>query len=151
MTCLSRIFFVGIIVASLGCGKESLPQKPQLTVDRDSLGFGLEFGRPTYIGTMTTEAIQIRNAGLEDLKIESATYTGDQAFVIEGPLKTTLKGKENTFIRVIFSPTAEKLYGDSSILIKSNAELNATTKSTPEKTITISGRGIKPGSADGGP
>jgi len=148
MTCLARIFSLGIIVASLGCGKESLPQKPQLIVDRESLGFGQEFGSGVYIGTMKTDSIQIQNGGLEDLKIESAAYTGDQAFVPEGPLKLTLKGKETTFIFVLFTPTAEKVY-NGSILIVSNAETNATTKSSPMKTIGISGRGFKPG--DGGP
>ena len=58
MTCLARIFSLGIIVASLGCGKESLPQKPQLVVDRESLGFGQEFGSGVYIGTMKTDSIQ---------------------------------------------------------------------------------------------
>ncbi|MBS1149917.1 MAG: putative lipoprotein [Myxococcaceae bacterium] len=125
-----------------------MPQKPQLIVDRESLGFGQEFGSGVYIGTMKTDSIQIQNGGLEDLKIESAAYTGDQAFVPEGPLKLTLKGKETTFIRVLFTPTAEKVY-NGSILIVSNAETNATTKSSPMKTIGISGRGFKPG--DGGP
>ena len=87
MTCLARIFSLGIIVASLGCGKESLPSKPQLIVDRESLGFGQEFGSGVYIGTMKTDSIQIQNGGLEDLKIDSAAYTGSQAFVAEGPLK----------------------------------------------------------------
>ena len=125
-----------------------MPQKPQLIVDRESLGFGQEFGSGVYIGTMKTDSIQIQNGGLSDLKIESAAYTGDQAFVAEGPLKLTLKGKETTFIRIIFTPTAEKVY-TGSILIVSNAELNATTKSDPNKEIGISGRGFKPG--DGGP
>lgn len=124
-----------------------MPQKPQLIVDRESLGFGQEFGSGVYIGTMKVDSIQIENGGLEDLKIDSANYTGDQAFVAEGPLKLVLKGKERTFIRVIFTPTAEKVY-TGSILIVSNAETNATNKSAPMKTIGISGRGFKP--EDGG-
>lgn len=147
MTRLAAIAWFGIIVASSGCGKESLPQKPQLIVDRESLGFGLEFGSGVYIGTMKTDSIQITNGGLQDLTISSATYSGDQVFAVEGPLKTTLKGKETTFIRVIFTPTEEKMYMGS-ILISSNAETNATTKSSPMKTIGLSGRGFKPG--DGG-
>ena len=145
---LAPILFLSIIVASSGCGKESLPTKPQLIVDRDSLGFGQEFGSGVFIGTMKTDSIQIQNGGLEDQKIESAAYTGDQAFVAEGPLKTTLKGKETTFIRILFTPTAEKVY-NGSLLIVSNADTNATTKSTPMKTIGISGRGFK--AEDAGP
>ena len=112
--------------------------------DRDSLGFGQEFGSGAFIGTKPTDSIQITNGGLENLEISSATYSGDQAFTAEGPLKMTLKGKETTFIRVIFTPTAEKLY-TGSLLIVSNAESN--TKSSPMKTIGISGRGFAP---DGG-
>ncbi len=157
MTFRARILSLGIIVASVGCGKESVTfTKPQLKVDRDSLGFGQEFGSGAYIGTQKTDSIQLENIGTEELKIESALYTGDSAFVIEGPLKTSLKAKETTFIRVIFTPTAEKLYDKSSITIKSNAEDNATSKSTPNKVIAISGRGITPpppedgGTKDGG-
>lgn len=125
-----------------------MPTKPQLIVDRESLGFGQEFGSGVYIGTTKTDSIQLMNGGLEDLKIESAVYSADPSFVAEGPLKLTLKGKETTFIRVTFTPTAEKVY-TGSILIVSNADTNATNKSAPMKTIGISGRGIKPG--DGGP
>jgi hypothetical protein len=148
MTCLARILSLGIIVASLGCGKESLPTKPQLIVDRESLGFGQEFGSGVYIGTVKTDTIQLTNGGLEDLVFESALYTGDQAFVPEGPVKTTLKGKQTTFIRIFFTPTAEKVY-TGSLMIVSNAEDNPATKSSPMKKIDISGRGFKPGT-DGG-
>ena len=79
---------------------------------------------------------------MQDLTISAATLSGDPEFAMEGPLKTTLKGKETTFIRVVFTPKAEKVYMGS-IVITSNAEENATTKSTPSKTIGLSGRGFK--------
>lgn len=144
---LAGITWIAIIVASLGCGKESLPSKPQLLVDRDSLGFGQEFGSGAYIGTAPADSIQITNGGLGDLTISSAVLSGDPEFTMEGPLKTTLKGKETTFIRVIFTPLLEKVY-TGSILISSNAEDNPMTKSTPMKTIGLSGRGFK--KEDGG-
>lgn len=147
MTRLAGITWFAIIVASFGCGKESLPPKPQLLVDRDSLGFGQEFGSGTYIGTAPADSIQITNGGLADLTIESAVLSGDPEFTMEGPLKTTLKGKETTFIRVVFTPKLEKVYSGS-ILITSNAEENTMTKSTPKKTIGLSGRGFK--KEDGG-
>ena len=103
---------VVIVIVALGCGRDSLPQKPQLIVDRESLGFGQEFGSATFIGTQPQDSIQISNGGLEDLTL-SATYSGDPAFSIDGPLKTTLKGKEHTFIRVIFAPVQEKIYTGS--------------------------------------
>lgn len=130
------------MVASTGCGKESLPQKPQLVVDRESLGFGQEFGSGAFIGTMKSDSIQITNGGLETLTIQSAAYTGDPAFVVEGPIKLTLTGKTTTFMKVTFTPTAEKVY-TGNILIVSNAENNAMTHSSPMKSIGISGRGFK--------
>ena len=52
-----------------------------------------------------------------------------------------VKGKEFTFIRIVFAPAAAKVYS-ATITIQSNAE-NASTKA-----ITLSGRGLaKP---DGG-
>ena len=136
-----------IIVASFACGKPSLPQKPQLLADRDSLGFGLEYNSATFIGTRPQDSIQISNGGLDDLIITSTTLSGDPVFTIEGPLKTTIKGKETTFIRVVFAPTAEKEY-KGEILIVSNAE------NAPMKKIGLSGRGLHcqglPSVTDGG-
>ena len=136
----------GIIVASFGCGKMSLPQKPQLIVDRASLGFGQEFGSCTRIGTAPQDSIKLENGGLEDLVISSAKYTGDSVFTIMGPPKTTLKGKEVTFIQVIFMPTAEKV-SNGSIEVLSNAE--ASDAGGPKKILAISGRGCIV-STDGG-
>ncbi len=124
-------------------------------MDRESLGFGQEFGSGVFIGTMKTDSIEIQNGGLDDLKIETATYSverdpdggiGEDAFTIEGPPKTTLKGKERTFIRIVFTPKGEKIYRGS-VLIVSNAEDNPATKSAAMKKIVISGRGFKQGDA----
>lgn len=131
-----------IFLALAACGKESLPQKPQLILDRDSLGFGLEFGRGTYIGTSPQESLLVENGGLEDLVFSSVTLTGDPAFKHEGPSKDRLKGRERGYIRVIFTPTQLKDYA-ATLTLSSNAE------NTPTKTIAITGRGVKQ-SADGG-
>ena len=151
MNRLASILGSTIIVASFGCGKVSLPQKPQLIVDRASLGFGQEFGSCTRIGTAPQDSIKIENGGLEDLIISSVTYSGDSAFMINGPAeggmpKTTLKGKENAFIQVIFTPTAQKIY-NGSIELDSNAQ--ATDGGGPKKILTVSGRGCV--DSDGGP
>jgi hypothetical protein len=125
------------ILALVACEKESLPQEPQLWVNREDIGFGLN-----YIGTKPQESLTIENHGLDDLTIESATLSGDGAFTLEGPLKTVLKGKERTFLRVIFTPTAAKDYS-STLTIKSNAQ------NTPEQTVPVTGKGVAQ-SADAG-
>jgi hypothetical protein len=135
-----------IFLALLACGKESLPQKPQLVTDRDSIGFGQEFNRGTFIGTSPQESLLLENRGLTELQITSVSIAGDTAFSIEGPDKLVVKGKDHAFLRIIFTPTAVKNYSGS-ISIVSNAE------NFPQKVITVTGRGIQPstdGGADGG-
>lgn len=112
-------------------------------MDRDSIGFAQEFGSGTYIGTAPQESLLIENGGLETLTLHSATLQGDDAFTLEGPLKTELKGKERTFLRIIFSPTEEKQY-QATITLSSNAE------NAPTKLIPVSGRGIRPDPDAGG-
>lgn len=129
---LLSLIFVGLVA----CGKEELPQKPQLILDRETVTFGQEFGNATYIGTRPQESIVIENGGLEPLTLNTS-YSGDPAFTIEGPLKSELKGKETTFIRVLFAPTEDTGYGGS-LTLTSNAE-NAS-----QKVIAISGRGVTP-------
>lgn len=141
---LQRSLFLGFIFFLLtGCGKEgALPQKPQLVLDRDSIGFGQEFGSGTFLGTQPQESLLIENGGLENLTLANVTLTGDGEFKLEGPTLNELKGKEHTFLRVLFAPTQVKTYS-AVITINSNAE------NAPTKLVSVSGRGVKP-SADGG-
>lgn len=111
-------------------------------VDRDSIGFGQEFGSGTFIGTKPQESLILWNGGLEKLFISSVQLTGDREFTMEGPQKLELAGKERTFIRFIFAPTQVKTYS-ATLTIVSNAE------NAPQKVIGISGRGVSP-STDGG-
>ncbi|MBI3186021.1 MAG: hypothetical protein HYZ28_28120 [Myxococcales bacterium] len=117
-----------------------MPQKPQLVVDRDSIGFSQEFGSGTFIGTKPQESLMLQNKGLENLLITSVSMAGDSAFTINGPLKSELKGNERTYIQIIFAPTAEKNYS-ATITIVSNAE------NTPQKLVPVTGRGLKAGDA----
>ncbi len=109
-----------------------------LIVDRASLGFGQEFGSCTRIGTVPQDSIKVENGGLDDLIISSVTYSGDGAFAINGPPKTTLASKQFSFIQVLFTPTSEKIY-NGSFEIDSNAA--PTDGGGPKKIITVSGRG----------
>jgi hypothetical protein len=130
-----------ILVVFAACEKP-LPEKPQLITDVDSIGFGQEFGSGTFIGTSAQRSLQIFNGGLTPLNIQSTTMTGNDvdAFVVEQPLKTMVKGQETTFMRFFFQPKQARVYS-ATLTIISDAE------NAPNKQIAISGRGINP---DGG-
>ena len=142
-----RVVVGSLIIASgSGCGKEesddpcqreSPLDRPQLCLDRESLGFGLEFDQGTYVGTRPQESLIVRNNGLQDLVIESVEQSGDSAFTLDGPTSDVVKGKERAFLRVIFAPTEAREY-EGSITVRSNAE------NAPEKVIALSGLGVDP-------
>ena len=131
-----RVVTFGIIVCLWGCGKPTLPDHPQLHLDRDSIGFGQEFGSATFIGTRPQESLLLENGGLEPLVISSVTLTGDSAFTLDGPTSNEVKGKDHTFLRVIFAPTQSKTYSGT-LNILSNAE------NAPQKTVAVTGAGVK--------
>jgi hypothetical protein len=153
---LSPIVGTLIFLALGSCGKAStgpcdtdgeLGQKPILCTERDSIGFGLEFGSGTFIGAKPTQTFMIYNNGIPELTISEVTLTGDNAFTMMGPLKTALVGtkKEDrqTFVQLVFAPTQFKIY-NAKLTIKSNAS------NLPEKVIPVAGRGCTPSMPDAG-
>lgn len=143
-----NLLAVAIFLALVGCGQPpaKLPQKPQLLADRDSIGFGQEYGSGTYIGTKPQESLLLENRGLDTLTIENVALVGDPEITMDPPASLTIKGNDHTFIRVFFEPKLVKNYS-ATITITSNAE------NFPQKIITVTGRGIKPptdGGTDGG-
>ena len=134
-----------IFVGLMGCGPAAPPDAPTISLDRDSLGFGLEFGSGTYIGTEVQNSLSIKNEGQNDLTISAIDLSGDSVFRMEtvSMPPITVKGLKTTFVVVYFRPTEEKTY-NGSIKITSNAT-NATTKDVP-----LSGKGVKP-TPDAGP
>ncbi len=114
-----------------------LPVKPQLKLDRDSLGFGQEFGSGTYVGTMPMQNLKISNGGQQALTLTSAELSGPDAaaFTKSGPGSNTLKSGEDTFIQFVFAPTQARLYS-ATLTIVSNAE------NAPSKTVAVTGKGI---------
>lgn len=138
-----RILLAAIFVGLLACGKaEEHPEKPTLQLDRDSLGFGQEFGSGVYIGTSKQESLLVQNKGLETLVISSVALTGDSAFTMELPESMEVQPLDHTFIRFFFAPLEEKQY-TASVTITSNSAVD------PQKTLQITGRGVPFGS-DGG-
>ncbi len=132
------------IFLALACGgKEVLPQKPQLLLDRDSVGFGLDFGSGTFIGTQPQESLQLENGGLDPLHITSVARTGDSAFTVDGPPETVVKGKDRTFLRILFKPTQARDY-TATVTIESDAE------NAPHKEVKLTGKGVSP-RTDAGP
>lgn len=131
-----------IFVALAACGKDDLPEKPQLWVDREAVQFGREFGEATYVGARPQESVIVQNGGLEELRL-NVSYSGDDAFTIEGPARSEVPGKQHTFVRVLFAPLEARPYSGV-MTLTSNAE------NAPTKTIAISGRGIEAPTGDGG-
>ncbi len=153
LAAVSTVIFVGF----LSCGKppvlcdgDSLMSKAQLCPDRDSIGFGREFGSGTFIGVTAFENLSLRNGGVETLKFSEVTVTGDDAFIFRASWDpdysdkliptTDIIGAKTGFMEVRFKPTAAKEY-NATLTITSNAE------NSPKKVFTVSGCGV-PG--DGG-
>ncbi len=148
------------IVAALGCGEKPPPEKPFILTDVASIGFDVQFGRGTYIGTAPVNSLTVTNEGLADLVIEDVSKTGDSAFtfVLDGQctiqggqrvcgpvadvLPKTVKGKQNTFIQVTFTPTEVRRY-TGQLVIKSNAD------NFKELNVGLFGCGVRAG-VDGG-
>lgn len=69
------------------------------------MDFGESNGEAVFVGTSPQESLILSNQGLENLTF-NVTKTGDPEFIMDPPLKTELKGKEQTFLRVVFCPTS---------------------------------------------
>lgn len=144
-TLLAALTSVAILSGFAACGKPPVTcdpdyytQNPQVCTDRDSLGFALEFGSGTFIGTAPQDTLLIRNGGLDNLVISSVTPSGDSAFTVTtepASLPATVGGNKNFFLRVVFAPTEAKLY-NGKITVQSNAE------NSPTKEFTLSGCGV---------
>jgi hypothetical protein len=144
MRTILTIASAAIVVALAACGKQTLPEKPQLILDRCAIGFAQEFGSGTFIGTRPQETLILENGGLNNLTISEVTPSGSDtsAFEVTGPTKTTLKGNERAYVRLVFTPTEARCYA-MDLTIKSNAE------NLPSATVHVSGRGITQGSDAG--
>ncbi|MDQ3264285.1 MAG: hypothetical protein M3Y59_11585 [Myxococcota bacterium] len=131
-----RRAFLGaaIILAFSACEKEPAALA-QLITDRDSLGFGGEFGSGAYVGTSIANTLIVTNEGLETLTISSVTVTGRPPFALGDVSTQTLETYDRAFIQVLFEPTAP---GDfqGMLTLESNAE------NFPIKEIPLSGRGV---------
>lgn len=130
-----------IFLALAACGNEDGPsEQPELYVDRDSIGFGQEFGTGAYVNQEIPESLYIENKGLQTLEITGVTKSGASQFTMTLPEELTkgqpvrLEYGKRAFIQLTFKPTEAKKY-EGKILIKSNAA------NAPEKEIAISGVG----------
>lgn len=143
--------FVSCGKPPVACSGDSLTDKAQVCPDRASLGFGQEFGTGTYIGQKPQDTIDIRNGGIANLNVASATISGDAEFTLsvaynkaDGTIGTELPGavpgNKNLFLRVIFAPTLAKAYS-ATVTVTSDAE------NTPTATFPITGCGVP---TDGG-
>ncbi|MBL8949175.1 MAG: hypothetical protein JNK82_00260 [Myxococcaceae bacterium] len=135
---LSLLAIFGIVA----CGEKPPPDGAFILTDKQSFGFGTEFNRPgVIVGASLPNSLIVKNEGLTDLSIDDFVLTGDDAFFmrVEGqecrevpprgndcdPLSSILpvkvKGKQETFVQLIFTPRDVRVYGGT-LTIKSNAE-----------------------------
>jgi hypothetical protein len=133
-----------IFLALAACGNEQEPPvEPTLFLDRESLGFGQEFGLGTYVNTEPIESLYIENQGQQPLEITEVTKSGASEFKFALPEQPTaekpvrLEYGKRTFIQVSFKPTRAQKY-EGKLLIKSNAA------NAPTKEILLSGVGVNP-------
>jgi len=150
VTCSILVGFMACGKAPTVCDGESLLSKAQLCPDRDSVGFGREFGSGTFIGVTAFENLALRNGGVETMKFTEVTVTGDAAFTFLASWDTDFSdklipttdiiGAKSAFVEVRFKPTAAKEY-NATLTIKSSAE------NTPNKVFEVSGCGVP---TDGG-
>lgn len=138
--------WAAIFVGLFACGKPepTHPDQPTLKVDRDSLGFGEEFGSGTYLGTRPVQTLYLENEGLKPLILDHVEQSGDPEFTFTLPDDKTIAALGHSFLQVEFGPTEVKTYAGT-LVIFSNAA------NAPQKSIALSGRGINPPPSDGGP
>lgn len=126
-----------IILAFAACEKEPLPGAVLVT-DRDSLGFGGEFGSGAFVGTSVTNTLTLWNDGIEDLVISDITVEG-QYFELNTadplPTGTAIQTYDRAFIQVFFEPGEVGTF-EGTLTISSNAD------NEPTKVIGLSGRGV---------
>jgi hypothetical protein len=113
------------------------PDEPTLSLDREALQFGGEFGQGAYVGTSVQQSLLLQNKGLNKLVIERVEQAGAPVFTLEMPPSLEVEPLGHTFLRVFFAPTDNVAY-EGSLTIHSNA-VNA-----PVKTIALTGTGIAP-------
>ncbi|WP_257453080.1 Ig-like domain-containing protein [Archangium lipolyticum] len=141
---LSPLWLSVIFFALAGCGgNDDPPVEPQLFVDRDSIGFGQEYGTGAYVNQQISESLYIENTGQQTLEITEVTKSGASQFTMTLPPELAkgepmrLEYGKRAFIQVDFKPTQAKKF-EGKLLIKSNAA------NAPEKEIAISGVGYNP-------
>ncbi len=140
----SPLWLSVIFLALAACGnEEEPPMEPTLFLDRESLGFGQEFGLNTYVKQETTESLYIENRGQQTLEITEVTKSGASQFTLVLP-EQLAKGEpvrleygKRTFVQLYFKPTEARKY-EGKLLIKSNAA------NAPQKEILLSGVGVNP-------
>jgi hypothetical protein len=131
------LLVVPIILAFAACEKEPLPGAV-LRTDRDSLGFGAEFGSGAFVGTSVTNTLTLWNEGIEDLVIDDIQVEG-QYFRLNSndpntplPVGTAIQTYDRAFIQVFFEPDeAGEFLGTMTITSNSAEE--------PTKTIGLTG------------
>lgn len=121
---------------AIGCGGESgggtLPDKPQIQTDRDSIVVN------SFVNQQLTQTLQVTNKGTQDLVVSGYALSGDPCVTLtnttilqeDGSTSNTIKSNKTGFISMSCKPTSLGT-GNSTLTINSNAE------NKPAKTVAI--------------
>ena len=126
--------------AGIGCGgdsAESLPPKPQIVTDRDSI-----VDQAIFAGQQKNQTLQVINKGQEDLVVSGFTLQADSGWALvnsspslfqqDGSQSATVKSNKTAFITMTCKPTTAGQTITGTLTINSNAE------NKPTKTIDVS-------------
>jgi hypothetical protein len=167
---LKRVLIFGtamMAIAAVGaCGDDSgsLPAKPQIVTDRDTIVGSLYVGRlpDGGLGVQFREDIlMVTDQGQQDLVISSMAVSGDPSITLVTPVliqsvdlpdggvtsttSNTLKSNKSGFLKVLCAPPAQLGATDggsikytAELAIQSNAE-NKPTKTVPIQCTAVDG------------
>jgi len=126
--------------AGVACGgdsAESLPPKPQIVTDRDSI-----VDQAIFAGQQKNQTLQVINKGQQDLVVSGFTLQADSGWALvstspnlsqaDGSQSPTVKSNQTAFITMTCKPTTAGQIITGTLTINSNAE------NKPTKTVDVS-------------
>ena len=135
MRTLCACFAVAVtaaLVALSACGSSSLPDKPQVRVDKTELDWGSLWpdagglGQAVFVGSQPTDTVSFQNQGNQDLTVSAANITGKDSALFSASFTTTpVKSGKWGSVQVVFSPVEEGAFS-ATLEIVSNAENSPT-------------------------
>jgi hypothetical protein len=120
------------------------PETPFLDPDRTRLAFGGEFGHGVWVGTKTTETLQLRNLGKQPLSISAVSVEGADQGLFAARLSPASDGgavvisaTQRAFVQVAYAPSDAGSH-EAALKVLSNAA------NQPTFTVPLAGKAVSP-------